>query len=83
MSFTASERILIDEIVTAAARAALQELRLAIPQIVEEAMQEARQGNAQALELLEGLASAQVSAAGSQAATLKSEIAAARKKVRS
>jgi hypothetical protein len=87
MSFTASRRELIDEVAAAAARAAAQELLLAIPQVLEDALQavrpgpdgEARQGNTQLLELLEGMASAQVSAAGTYAATLKSELAAARK----
>jgi hypothetical protein len=77
MTFTASQRDLIDEAARAAARSAIRELLLAIPQIVEEALQEGREP---VLELLEGVASAQVSAAGNYAATLKSELTAARKK---
>lgn len=79
MSFTASERVLIDEVAAAAARAAARELLGAIPQIVECAMQEA-EGQEPVLELLEEVVNAQVRAAGNYAATFKSEIAAARKK---
>jgi hypothetical protein len=75
MSFTPSEQALIEEAARAAARAARQELLQAIPQIVEDALQQER---GPVLELLERIALSQVSAAGTYAATLKSELRQAR-----
>lgn len=80
MSFTTSERVIIDEVAHQAARAAVRDVLVDIQRVVAAALREADRGNTQVLELLEGLANAQVSAAGSMASTLKSEIAAARKK---
>lgn len=80
MSFTTSERIVIDEAAAAAAKAVWRDVVPDIQRIVQAAICEAAAGNTKILELLEGVANAQVSAAGTYAATIKQEIAAARKK---
>ncbi len=78
MAFTTSERIIINEQAYAAARAVVKDVTKDIKSIVENAMKKATDGDGQILKLLETIADAQVHAAGNYAATLKSELAAAR-----
>ncbi len=80
MAFTTSERIIIDEAAYAASRAAVKDVMTDITRIVENALAKATTGDDRIMKLLDVIANAQVSAAGSYAATLKAELAAARRK---
>jgi hypothetical protein len=80
MTLTTSERIIVDQAAYAAAKAVVKDVLTDITRIVENAVEKASTGDDRIVKLLDVIANAQVSAAGSYAATLKAELAAARRK---